>query len=175
MIATRSSRFEKASSQQVVGLCSTIARTERQLSNCGAQPPASKAIDFLVQDTRPLLPLVFAHRRQRPNPMANVVIETTNCNSCHPGHCGRSEVRSYGMGVGRFNCRGAACTLCTTGIFSLSEGGDGMTQISMNSGVITLINVFTVEPANQRRLVELLTSRHRRSSPLRRSCSCRHR
>jgi hypothetical protein len=32
-----------------------------------------------------------------------------------------------------------------------------MTQISMNSGVITLINVFTVEPANQRRLVELLT------------------
>ena len=32
-----------------------------------------------------------------------------------------------------------------------------MTQISMNSGVITLINVFTVEPANQRRLIELLT------------------
>jgi hypothetical protein len=105
MIATRSSRFEKASSQQVVGLCSTIARTERQLSNCGAQPPASKAIDFLVQDTRPLLPLVCAHRRQRPNPMANVVIETTNCNSCHPGHCERSDVHSFGMGGGRFNCR----------------------------------------------------------------------
>jgi hypothetical protein len=32
-----------------------------------------------------------------------------------------------------------------------------MTQISMNSGVITLINVFIVEPANQRRLAELLT------------------
>jgi quinol monooxygenase YgiN len=32
-----------------------------------------------------------------------------------------------------------------------------MTQISANSSVITLINVFTVEPANQRRLVELLT------------------
>jgi quinol monooxygenase YgiN len=45
----------------------------------------------------------------------------------------------------------------TTDFFALSEGGDGMTQISMNSGVITLINVFTVEPANQRRLVELLT------------------
>src|SRR5712664_3360159 len=35
--------------------------------------------------------------------------------------------------------------------------GDGMTQISAKGSVITLINVFTVEPANQRRLVELLT------------------
>ena len=32
-----------------------------------------------------------------------------------------------------------------------------MTRISAQSGVITLINVFTVEPANQRRLVDLLT------------------
>src|ERR1700720_531017 len=32
-----------------------------------------------------------------------------------------------------------------------------MTTISAKSGVTTLINVFTVEPANQRRLVELLT------------------
>jgi quinol monooxygenase YgiN len=32
-----------------------------------------------------------------------------------------------------------------------------MTTISKNSSVITLINVFTVEPANQRRLIELLT------------------
>ena len=32
-----------------------------------------------------------------------------------------------------------------------------MTTISTKSEVITLINVFTVEPANQRRLVELLT------------------
>jgi quinol monooxygenase YgiN len=32
-----------------------------------------------------------------------------------------------------------------------------VTSISTNSGVITLINVFTVEPANQQRLVELLT------------------
>ena len=32
-----------------------------------------------------------------------------------------------------------------------------MTQISAKGSVITLINVFTVEPANQRRLVELLT------------------
>jgi quinol monooxygenase YgiN len=32
-----------------------------------------------------------------------------------------------------------------------------MTTISSNSSVITLINVFTVEPANQRRLIELLT------------------
>jgi quinol monooxygenase YgiN len=32
-----------------------------------------------------------------------------------------------------------------------------MTQISAKSSVITLINVFTVEPANQQRLVELLT------------------
>jgi quinol monooxygenase YgiN len=32
-----------------------------------------------------------------------------------------------------------------------------MTQISAKGGVVTLINVFTVEPANQRRLVELLT------------------
>jgi quinol monooxygenase YgiN len=32
-----------------------------------------------------------------------------------------------------------------------------MSQISANGGVVTLINVFTVEPANQQRLVELLT------------------
>jgi quinol monooxygenase YgiN len=32
-----------------------------------------------------------------------------------------------------------------------------MTTISATSDVVTLINVFTVEPANQRRLVELLT------------------
>jgi quinol monooxygenase YgiN len=32
-----------------------------------------------------------------------------------------------------------------------------MTTISASSDVMTLINVFTVEPANQRRLVELLT------------------
>jgi quinol monooxygenase YgiN len=32
-----------------------------------------------------------------------------------------------------------------------------MTTISMKGGVITLINVFTVEPANQRRLIKLLT------------------
>jgi quinol monooxygenase YgiN len=32
-----------------------------------------------------------------------------------------------------------------------------VTTISTKSGAITLINVFTVEPANQRRLIELLT------------------
>jgi quinol monooxygenase YgiN len=32
-----------------------------------------------------------------------------------------------------------------------------MTGISAKSDLITLINVFTVEPANQRRLIELLT------------------
>ena len=32
-----------------------------------------------------------------------------------------------------------------------------MTTISTRSSLITLINVFTVEPANQRRLIELLT------------------
>lgn len=32
-----------------------------------------------------------------------------------------------------------------------------MTRISSKGGVVTLINVFTVEPANQQRLVELLT------------------
>jgi hypothetical protein len=36
---------------------------------------------------------------------ANVVSETTNCNSCHPGHCGRSDVHSLGMGGRRFNCK----------------------------------------------------------------------
>jgi quinol monooxygenase YgiN len=35
--------------------------------------------------------------------------------------------------------------------------GDTMTTISTNGSVTTLINVFTVEPANQQRLVELLT------------------
>ena len=39
----------------------------------------------------------------------------------------------------------------------LSEGSDTMTTISANSDLLTLINMFTVEPANQRRLVELLT------------------
>src|ERR1700676_609437 len=39
----------------------------------------------------------------------------------------------------------------------LSEGSDTMTTISAKSDVMTLINMFTVEPANQRRLVELLT------------------
>lgn len=33
-----------------------------------------------------------------------------------------------------------------------------MTHISMNNRVLTFINVFTVEPENQDRLVELLTS-----------------
>src|SRR5712675_1355213 len=32
-----------------------------------------------------------------------------------------------------------------------------MTYISTKSSVVTLINVFTVEPANQQRLVDLLT------------------
>ncbi len=32
-----------------------------------------------------------------------------------------------------------------------------MIQISMGSNVVTLINVFTVDPANQQKLVELLT------------------
>jgi quinol monooxygenase YgiN len=32
-----------------------------------------------------------------------------------------------------------------------------VTTISANNNVITLINVFTVEPANQQRLIELLT------------------
>ncbi|MBW7454220.1 antibiotic biosynthesis monooxygenase family protein [Paenibacillus sepulcri] len=32
-----------------------------------------------------------------------------------------------------------------------------MTHISMNNRVVTLINVFTVDPENQERLVELLT------------------
>src|SRR3984893_16639046 len=39
----------------------------------------------------------------------------------------------------------------------LSEGSDTMTTICAKSDVMTLINMFTVEPANQRRLVELLT------------------
>src|SRR3981081_996852 len=39
----------------------------------------------------------------------------------------------------------------------LSEGSDTMTTISAKSDVMTLINMFTVEPANQGRLVELLT------------------
>src|SRR5260221_9617480 len=54
---------------------------------------------------RPLLSMVFADRRQRSNPMANVVSEATNCNSCHPGHRGRSDVHSLWVSAGRFNCR----------------------------------------------------------------------
>ncbi|QGQ99159.1 antibiotic biosynthesis monooxygenase [Paenibacillus psychroresistens] len=33
-----------------------------------------------------------------------------------------------------------------------------MTYISLNNDVLTFINVFTVEPENQERLIELLTS-----------------
>jgi quinol monooxygenase YgiN len=33
-----------------------------------------------------------------------------------------------------------------------------MIQISTQSGVVTLINVFTVDPTNQQRLIDLLTS-----------------
>src|SRR5882672_1499780 len=51
----------------------------------------------------------------------------------------------------------------------LSEGSD-MTTISANSDVMTLINMFTVEPANQRRLVELLTAVHTKS-PIQGSCA----
>jgi quinol monooxygenase YgiN len=40
---------------------------------------------------------------------------------------------------------------------ALAKGDDAMTKISAKSGVITLINVFIVEPANQQRLIELLT------------------
>ncbi len=47
--------------------------------------------------------------------------------------------------------------LAPTLISTLSEGCDTMTTISAKSDVVTLINVFTVEPANQRRLAELLT------------------
>jgi hypothetical protein len=39
----------------------------------------------------------------------------------------------------------------------MNQGSNTMTTISANSEGVTLINVFTVEPANQRRLVELLT------------------
>jgi quinol monooxygenase YgiN len=42
-------------------------------------------------------------------------------------------------------------------VSTIFEGGDAVTTISAKGDVITLINVFTVEPANQRRLVELLT------------------
>jgi quinol monooxygenase YgiN len=42
-------------------------------------------------------------------------------------------------------------------IIPLPQGEDGMPQISAKSSVVTLINVFTVEPVNQRRLIELLT------------------
>jgi quinol monooxygenase YgiN len=38
----------------------------------------------------------------------------------------------------------------------MKQGSDTMTTISANGEGVTLINVFTVEPANQRRLVELL-------------------
>jgi quinol monooxygenase YgiN len=39
----------------------------------------------------------------------------------------------------------------------MNQGSETMTTISTNSEGVTLINVFTVAPANQRRLVELLT------------------
>jgi quinol monooxygenase YgiN len=40
---------------------------------------------------------------------------------------------------------------------ALAEGSDVVTRISAKGDVITLINVFTVDPANQRRLIDLLT------------------
>src|ERR1700732_5342973 len=58
----------------------------------------------------------------------------------------------------------------------LSEGSDTMTNISAKSDVMTLINMFTVEPANQRRLIELLSeyTRPRRPREFRRLQSCVH-
>src|ERR1700738_795967 len=47
----------------------------------------------------------------------------------------------------------------------LSEGSDSMTTISAKSDVMTLINMFTVEPANQRRLIELLSEYTRPRRP----------
>jgi hypothetical protein len=53
-----------------------------------------------------------------------------------------------------------------------------MTTISTKGDVITLINVFTVEPANQRRLIELLTEateisvRRAPSAPLGSAAEC---
>src|SRR5215469_325525 len=47
---------------------------------------------------------------------------------------------------------------CLQTVMSPTEkGADLMTQISTKNSVVTLINVFTVDPANQQRLVELLT------------------
>jgi quinol monooxygenase YgiN len=43
------------------------------------------------------------------------------------------------------------------GFKPLLQGEDGMPRISAKSSVVTLINVFTVEPVNQPRLIELLT------------------
>jgi len=43
------------------------------------------------------------------------------------------------------------------GVRQQRSSGLNMTTISAKSDVMTLINMFTVEPANQRRLVELLT------------------
>src|SRR5258708_7605375 len=39
----------------------------------------------------------------------------------------------------------------------LSEGSDTMTTISAKSDVMTLINMFTVEPSNHQQLLKLLT------------------
>src|ERR1700687_3394552 len=49
------------------------------------------------------------------------------------------------------------CRLLSGLVQTRTEGSEGMTTISTKGDVITLINVFTVEPANQRRLIELLT------------------
>src|SRR5258708_36416129 len=45
--------------------------------------------------------------------MADVVSETTNCNSCHPGHCGRFRRAFVRDGRRALQLQGAACTRCS--------------------------------------------------------------
>jgi len=55
-------------------------------------------------------------------------------------------------GIGARDGRQGSCTPAKP-----ADGNDApMTTISKDAKLVTLINVFTVEPANQRRLVELL-------------------
>src|SRR5258707_12347145 len=58
-------------------------------------------------------------------------------------------------GKSRYAVRSPTSSVAPALSLPLSEGSDTMTTISAKSDVMTLINMFTFEPANQRRLVEL--------------------
>jgi hypothetical protein len=102
--------------------------------------------------------------------MAHVVSETMNCNSCHPGHCGRSDaVMLFGCAYGRLlplplqrnSVRGrGGATARGDGTPGLNSGGAGRERIRsshLGRGAITsaLIDALHNGDRNRDGLIEV--------------------